>query len=113
MPLEPLDIAIGGQTYRLLSDADTAKLRRLAAIVDDRVRSCNPKGRLNPTQALLYAALTLAEQLDEDRHQSQRFEDQTRDALTGILHRIDAALTTTDPVVLTHLPHATTERVRG
>ncbi len=96
MPSTPIELHVAGQAFRVHSDADPAKLHGLAAVVDSQAKACNPNGRLTPTQALLYAALTLAERLEELARETQQFEDNTRDTLYGILHRIDAAVATTD-----------------
>jgi cell division protein ZapA len=106
----PVEITVGGQSYRVLSDADPNKLRRLAALVDDQVTECNPIGKLSPTQALLYAALTLAEQLEQERSNNASFETQARDSLQNMLHRIDAAIDATEPFFvssLTNCSHTT------
>jgi cell division protein ZapA (FtsZ GTPase activity inhibitor) len=97
VPSGLLEIVIGGQSYRLFSDAEPSKLKRLAAIVDDQVNACDPLRKLSPNQALLYAALTLAEQLDQDRSARLSFETQTRESLEKILHRIDATIDATEP----------------
>lgn len=104
MPSAPVEITVAGQAYRLRTDADPAKLRHLASIVDEQLRACDPNSKLSPAQALLYAALTLAEQLEEARSQTLTRETETRTSLQGILHRIDAALDATDPFFVTQAP---------
>jgi cell division protein ZapA (FtsZ GTPase activity inhibitor) len=104
MSSAPVEISVAGQAYRLRTDADPAKLRRLASIVDEQVRACDPNSKLSPAQALLYAALTLAEQLDDARAQSLSRETEARSSLQGILHRIDAALDATDPFFVAPSP---------
>jgi hypothetical protein len=66
-------------------------------MVDDQLSETHPRGRLTPTQALLYAALTLAEQLEQERANNQSFESHTRDSLQKLLHRIDATIEATEP----------------
>jgi hypothetical protein len=101
VPSGPLEIKVGGLSYRLKTDVDPSKLRRLAAIVDEHVSDCNPLGKLSPTQALLYAALTLAEQLDQERTINQTIESTARDSLNQMLYRIDAAIDAVDPFLAT------------
>lgn len=96
MPGQPVALTIGGQSYRVHSDADPTTLQRLAAIVDKRVATCNQSGRLSVPQALLYAALLLAEELEEERETRANLESNTRESLRDLLRRIDAALDTTD-----------------
>jgi cell division protein ZapA (FtsZ GTPase activity inhibitor) len=92
MPQPPVALVVGGQSYRVHSDAPPDTLHRLAQIVDDRVRSCNAAGHLSPTQALLYAALILAEDLLNERDLRQSVEANARSSLHEILRRVDAAL---------------------
>ena len=96
MPSAPIALTVEDQAYRVLSNADPAKLLRLAALVDTQVRSCNPTGRLTPTQALLYAALTLAEQVEQLQTNSSNDRHHTRESLKSILRRIDATIAATD-----------------
>jgi cell division protein ZapA (FtsZ GTPase activity inhibitor) len=99
MPPQPVELSVGGHAYRVHTDTDPAKIERLASILDDQIRACDPKGKLTATQALLYAALTLAERLDDEQNECARFEAQTRQNLKGILTRIDAAIEGTSSIV--------------
>jgi cell division protein ZapA (FtsZ GTPase activity inhibitor) len=97
VPSGLVEISVGGLSYRLKSDTEPNKLLRLAALVDKHVAECNPRNKLTPTQALLYAALTLAEELEQERDNNLSFETQARDSLQHMLHRIDAAIDATEP----------------
>jgi cell division protein ZapA (FtsZ GTPase activity inhibitor) len=96
MPEPPVALTVGGQSYRVHSDANPAELQRLARLLDDRIRACNATGRLSPTQALLFAALTLTDELQKERERRQLLEAKARTALQDVLHRIDAALDASD-----------------
>lgn len=98
MPPGLVEISVGGLSYRLKSDTEPNKLLRLAALVDKHVTECNPRNKLTPTQALLYAALTLAEELEQERESNLSFESHARNSLQQMLHRIDAAIDATEPI---------------
>ncbi|MGC4069661.1 MAG: cell division protein ZapA [Polyangiaceae bacterium] len=108
MPSQPVELNVGGHAYRVLTDTDPTKLQRLAAILDDQIRACDPKGKLTASQALLYAALTLAEQLDQERAEASQFEAETRQNLHGILDRIDTAIESTAAVLSRRPPNTET-----
>ena len=87
-----LDIA--GASYRMQVDADEAHLRRLAEIVNERVRALGPKAlsRAAPAQLLAMVALGLADDWQAAETRSRSMEEATRQALTNAIARIDARL---------------------
>jgi cell division protein ZapA (FtsZ GTPase activity inhibitor) len=87
-----LDIA--GASYRMQVDADEAHLRRLADIVNERVRALGPKAlqRASPTQLLVMVALGLADDWQSAETRSRSMEESTRRALANAIARIDARL---------------------
>ena len=87
-----LDIA--GASYRMQVDADEAHLRRLAEIVNERVRGLGPKAqqRATPAQLLAMVALGLADDWQASETRSRSLEQTTRQALTNAIARIDARL---------------------
>ena len=92
-----VQLRVGGQAYRVVSSATEEELGRLAAIVDDKLRSLVPPGRPMPPQALLLAALALAHDLEEERARGSELSGRARDAFGRILERVDAALATVPP----------------
>jgi cell division protein ZapA len=92
MPKGPVELRVGGQTYRVLATADEADLHRLADVVDDRLRKLTAPGRAVSPQSLLLAALSLAHDLEDERGRRVRSEQRAREMLSGLLTRIDAAL---------------------
>lgn len=92
MPDQPIALTVGGQTYRVLTDTCPETLQQLATLVDDRLRACNPTGRLTQTQALLYAALALADDLQTERQLRKSLQAKTRSTLRRVLQRIDHTL---------------------
>lgn len=88
MPSNAVEVTVGGKTYRLVSSTDRDTLARLAEMVDtklDEIDSRHP-------QALLLAALALANDVLELRHQNKLQHDRTRQMLNALLGRVDHAL---------------------
>jgi hypothetical protein len=52
----PVELKVGGQTYRVVASAEETELKRLADLVDARLRSMSAPGRPISPQALLLAA---------------------------------------------------------
>ena len=92
MPKGPVELRVGGQTYRVVATAEEADLHRLADVVDDRLRKLTAPGRAVSPQSLLLAALSLAHDLEDERNRRVRSEQRAREMLSGLLTRIDAAL---------------------
>ncbi len=92
----PVDLKVGGQTYRVVASAEETELRRLADLVDARLRSITPPGRPISPQSLLLAAISLAHDLEEERRKRQQVEARSKEMLRSVLSRIDAALDASD-----------------
>ncbi len=92
---QPVELTVGGKSYRVVASEDEPTLRRLAAAVDARLHALVGPSRTVPAQALVLVALALAHELEQERalrtHQQQR----SRTALSRVLGRIDAALEST------------------
>jgi cell division protein ZapA len=88
----PVELHVGGQTYRVLASAEESELRRLADIVDDRLRSLTAPGRQVSSQTLVLAAIALAHDLEEERSRRRQVEERSRQMLERLLQRVDAAL---------------------
>ncbi len=92
MHADPVELRVGGQTYRVVASATEDELRRLAAIVDERLRAITPPGRQVSSQTLLLAALALAHELEEEKSKNSKLATRSREMLGSILTRIDAAM---------------------
>ena len=92
MPKGPVELRVGGQTYRVVATAEEAELHRLADVVDQRLRTLTAPGRSVSPQSLLLAALSLAHDLEDERDRRLRSELRAREMLSGLVARIDAAL---------------------
>jgi cell division protein ZapA len=96
MAASPVELKVGGQTYRVVASADETELRRLADLVDARLRSMSPPGRAISPQSLLLAAISLAHDLEEEKLKRLQLEVRSKEMLKSVLARIDAAIEATD-----------------
>jgi cell division protein ZapA len=87
-----VQLRVGGQTYRVVTSASDVELERLAAVVDKKLAAVVPPGRTVTPQAMLLAAMALANDLEEERARSAAFADKARGAFGRMLARVDAAL---------------------
>jgi cell division protein ZapA len=92
----PVEVKVGGQTYRVVASAEEAELKRLADLVDARLRSMSPPGRPIAPQSLLLAAISLAHDLEEEKRKRLQLEARSKEMLRSVLSRIDAALEAND-----------------
>lgn len=93
----PVELRVGGQTYRVVTSAEEPELRRLADMVDARLQRFTAPGRTVSPQTLLLAAISLAHDLEEERARRQQIEARSREMLRTLLARIDAALESAAP----------------
>jgi cell division protein ZapA len=87
-----VQLRVGGQSYRVLTTATDAELKRCVAAIDERLNEVNPKGRAPHPQALFLAMLGLVNELEEARAAATLAQAAARETLDGVLRRIDAAL---------------------
>ncbi|MFI5301753.1 MAG: cell division protein ZapA [Polyangiales bacterium] len=87
-------VRVGGQAYQLRSNVPEVELRRLAEVVDTRIRDLVPPGRPVPATAIVLAAIALVHDLETER--AARLDDRaaTRERVHGLLGRVDKALGT-------------------
>jgi cell division protein ZapA len=97
MAAEPVELRVGGQVYRVVASASEAELRRLAAVVEARLKQVTPAGRQLSPHSMLLAALSLAHDLEEERSRTAKLAERSREMLGSILTRIDAAISTGAP----------------
>lgn len=94
MSRSPVELRVGGQTYRVVASAGEDELKRLAEQVDVRLRELAGPGRSIAPQSLLLAAISLAHDLEEERARREAVETRSREMLRAVLQRIDDALET-------------------
>jgi cell division protein ZapA len=92
MDTRPVQLTIGGQSYKVVSSADEEELRRLADAVSAKVAELTPRGKTAPAQAVLLAAIALAHELEQERARRVAVERKARDMLRRVLVRLDDAL---------------------
>jgi cell division protein ZapA len=92
----PVDLKVGGQTYRVVASAEETELRRLADLVDARLRSMTAPGRAISSQSMLLAAISLAHDLEEEKRKRLQLEARSKQMLRSVLARIDAAIEASD-----------------
>jgi cell division protein ZapA len=88
----PVTLNVGGQQYRVVASVPEDSLRRLAAVVDERIRAIVPRGKAVTPNAILLAAIALANEVEEERDKRDAIEKRSRDVLRRLLARIDEAL---------------------
>ena len=93
----PISLSVGGQSYRIVASVPEESLKRLAGVVDERIRALVPPGKPVPPAAILLAAIALANDLEEERGKREGLEARSRDLLRRLLARIDDALDVPDP----------------
>lgn len=88
----PVEVKIGGNSYRVTGSASEVELQRLAGIVDQRLRALSGSSRNPSPQAMVLVAMTLAHELEEERGARRRLEQRSKEMLSSLLERVDAAL---------------------
>ena len=91
---QPVTLEIAGAKYRMSSDADPEHLRRLAAVINDRIAELGAKASRSASAAQLLAvvALGLAEDLEVAEARRLKLEAQTRRVVADAIARIDQRL---------------------
>jgi cell division protein ZapA len=87
-----VQLRVGGQTYRVVTSASEEELRRLAAVVDQKLAAVVPPGRTVTPQAMLLAAMALAHDVEVERERGSSVAAKARGAFGKMLERVDAAL---------------------
>jgi len=95
MDRAPVELRVGGHTYRVVGNAGPDELQRLASIVDGKLRELSASSAYHP-QSLLLVAMALAHELEVERSRRRDVEAQSRDMLRTLLDRVDAALELVD-----------------
>jgi cell division protein ZapA len=110
MDRAPVELRVGGHTYRVVGNAGADELQRLASIVDGKLRELNGSSAYHP-QSLLLVAMALAHELEVERSRRRDAETRSRDVearsremLRSLLDRVDAALELTEAEPSPHPP---------
>ena len=92
MERRTVQLRVAGQTYRVVTTAPDADLKRFVSLVEQKLAEVSPRGRVPSPQALLLAALALVHDVEQERGRADRVETRAREALGRLLTRIDDAL---------------------
>ncbi|MBX3129733.1 MAG: cell division protein ZapA [Polyangiaceae bacterium] len=92
MSRAPVELRVGGQSYRVIASAEEAELLRLAGVVDARMRELAGPGRAVAPQSLLLVAISLAHDLERERGRREVAEEKSKALLREVVSRIDALL---------------------
>lgn len=95
MERAPVEVRVGGQTYRVVGNSSADDMQRLAHVVEGKLRELPGAGALHP-QSLLLVAMSLAHELEHERALRRKSEQRSRELLTTLLDRVDAALELVD-----------------
>ncbi|MBX3183776.1 MAG: cell division protein ZapA [Polyangiaceae bacterium] len=87
----PVELRVGGETYRVKATATEATLLRLADAVDAKLKAYQG-ARAGTPQALLLAAMSLANDLEEERARRVAAEERAKQMLRTVVARLDALL---------------------
>jgi cell division protein ZapA len=88
----PVQLRIGGQSYRVVSSASEEELHRLAETVSAKVHELTPPGKVPSSQAVLLAAMALAHELEEECARRVAVERRAREMLRRVVGSIDDVL---------------------
>lgn len=92
-PTEPraVSIEVLGQRFSVVSDADEARVREVAALLSQRIETVRERfRRTQPDRVALMAALNLAEELLEERSRGEQLRRKVRERSVRLLASIDA-----------------------
>lgn len=91
MERAPVELRVGGQTYRVVGSTSADEMQHLARLVETKLRELNGSSALHP-QSMLLVAMSLAHDLEHERMLRRKSEQRLREAMTTLLDRVDAAL---------------------
>jgi cell division protein ZapA len=93
---KPVELRVGGTTYRVVSSASAEELERLAVVVDETLAGIAPPGRPMPPQAMLLAAIALAHEVEVQRSRADSLAARSREKISEIISRLDGTLERAD-----------------
>jgi len=92
MDRAPVELRVGGQTFRVVASANADELERLARIVDGKLRELALSSAFHP-QSMLLVAMTLAHEVEQERAKRREVEQRSREMLQRLLERVESAMT--------------------
>ncbi len=92
MSNKAVELNVAGQSCRVVTTADEKELRELARMVEDKLEAVLGPGRPVTTQAMLLAAVALANDVREQQARADAIAERAKKTLRTLLHRVDHAL---------------------
>jgi len=89
---EAVELCVAGQRCRVVTTAEPEELAELAAMVEEKLEAILPPGRPVTTQAMLLAAVALANDVREERERSSAVAAKAKGHLQTMLTRVDRTL---------------------
>jgi len=89
---EAVELCVAGQRCRVVTTADPEELKELAAMVEEKLEAILSPGRPVTTQAMLLAAVALANDVREERDRTTAVADKAKGHLQTMLARVDETL---------------------
>jgi cell division protein ZapA len=87
-----VELNVAGQSCRVVTTANEQELEVLAAMVEEKLKDVLGPGRPLTTQAMLLAAVALANDVREEQARADAIADRAKEALRSLLSRVDGAL---------------------
>lgn|SRR5690606_38580251 len=93
---QAVELSVAGQKCRVVSSADEEELAVLAAMVEEKLARILPPGRPVTTQAVILAAVALANDVRTERQRADAIAEKAKTSLRAMLGRVDTALAETE-----------------
>jgi len=92
---DAVELTVAGQTCKVVTTASPEELQALAAMVEEKLDMVLTPGRPVTTQAMLLAAVALANDVREQRKRADAIATQAKQTLNHLIGRVDEALADT------------------
>lgn len=125
-PRRPVELHVGGQTYRVVASGDDHHVQHLAEVVDRKLAEVVPHGlgrTVTAQQAMFLTAMALAAEVEEERSRTAALEGQrdrslqlacrAREVVARLLQQVDGALSPTPTPTPVSLSTTSPEGARG
>lgn len=109
MASRAVELNVAGMSCRVVTSATDAELAELSAMVEERLATILKSGRPVTKQALALVAVSLANEVTEERRRSRAIADRARTTLSRLLERVDGVLSTSDDLALERHGNASAE----
>jgi cell division protein ZapA len=87
-----VELTVAGTSCRVVTTADAEELQLLVDMVESKLAAVLKAGRPVTTQAMLLAAVALANEVHEERTRADAIANRAKQTLGQLLERVDSAL---------------------